>query len=140
LNVGALVAVASAAVPTWTEGNEVLLSTNLAGGVRAAQDKLEDAASVDGDVGAMVLSVRNDTLPTTPSTSATGDYQTITTDRLGRLWVASDVLATFMQDHNDLLRTLITELRIHTVFLQSGLNVQDDPSNYRNDPSFSQVN
>lgn len=37
-NVGALVAIANAAAPSWTEGNEVLLSTDLSGGVRLAAE------------------------------------------------------------------------------------------------------
>lgn len=39
-----------------------------------------------------------------------------------------------------LLQQILVELRVLTAFIGSGLNVQDDPDIYRNDPSFSQVN
>ena len=48
-------------------------------------EKLEDAPHASGDVGAYVLSVREDILAS--STSATGDYQSLKTDSLGSLWV-----------------------------------------------------
>lgn len=39
-----------------------------------------------------------------------------------------------------LLQQILVELRVVTAVLVSGLNVQDDPDRYRNDPTFSQVN
>lgn len=48
-------------------------------------EKIEDDAHSSGDVGAYMLSVREDTLAS--STSASGDYQSIKTDALGRLWM-----------------------------------------------------
>jgi hypothetical protein len=48
-------------------------------------EKLEDAAHADGDVGAYMLSVRQDVLA--GSTSASGDYQSFKTDSVGSLWV-----------------------------------------------------
>jgi len=44
----------------------------------------EDSAHIDGDIGAFMLSVRDD-VPTS-STSADGDYQSFKTDAVGRLW------------------------------------------------------
>jgi hypothetical protein len=48
-------------------------------------EKLEDAAHADGDVGAYVLSVRQDVLA--GSTNTNGDYQSFKTDSVGSLWV-----------------------------------------------------
>lgn len=52
--------------------------------VTTGSDKAEDSAHTSGDIGAYVLSVREDTL--TSSTSAAGDYQSFKTDSLGALW------------------------------------------------------
>lgn len=49
-----------------------------------ASDKAEDAAHVDGDPGPVVLTRRVDTASTSSGTS--GDYSTLNTDSLGRLW------------------------------------------------------
>lgn len=48
-------------------------------------EKAEDAAHADGDIGAYMLSVRQN-VPAS-STSADGDYQSLKTDALGRMWV-----------------------------------------------------
>ena len=48
-------------------------------------DYAEDSAHVSGDVGSYSLSVREDSLAI--STSASGDYQSIKTDALGRMWM-----------------------------------------------------
>lgn len=48
-------------------------------------DKAEDAASASGDIGTYMLSVRQDSPAS--STSTDGDYQSIKTDALGRMWV-----------------------------------------------------
>lgn len=53
--------------------------------VVSGSDKAEDAAHASGDIGAYVLSVREDTLAS--STSASGDYQSLKTDSVGSLWV-----------------------------------------------------
>lgn len=53
--------------------------------VQATFDYAEDSVASSGDVGAYVLSVRQDTLAS--STSASGDYQSFKTDALGRLWM-----------------------------------------------------
>lgn len=53
--------------------------------VSNGSDKLEDSAHVSGDVGTYILSVREDVLST--STSASGDYQSVKTDALGRTYV-----------------------------------------------------
>lgn len=49
-----------------------------------AGDKAEDSAHSDGDSGPPILSVRRDTAAT--SAGSAGDYATVNTDSLGRLW------------------------------------------------------
>lgn len=61
------------------------INANVDVSVTSGSDKAEDAASASGDIGTYVLSVREDTLAT--STSASGDYQSMKTDALGRLYV-----------------------------------------------------
>jgi len=58
--------------------------------VSTGSDKLEDTAHANGDVGAYVLTVREDSLTT--STSASGDYQSLKTDSLGRLYTTGSVV------------------------------------------------
>jgi hypothetical protein len=53
-------------------------------GIDFSFDYAEDSAHVSGDIGAYVLSVREDTLSS--STGASGDYQSFKTDALGRLY------------------------------------------------------
>lgn len=52
--------------------------------ITTGADKAEDSASVSGDTGSYVLSVRQDTLA--GSTSTDGDYQSFKTDSVGSLW------------------------------------------------------
>jgi hypothetical protein len=59
--------------------------------ITTGSDKVEDTAHVSGDIGTYILSVREDTLAT--STSADGDYQSLKTDSLGRLWTNVDKIA-----------------------------------------------
>jgi len=47
--------------------------------------KAEDAAHVTGDVGVMALAVRKDTAAA--SSGTTGDYEPLSTDATGRLWI-----------------------------------------------------
>jgi hypothetical protein len=55
----------------------------VAGSFAPADNHAEDDAHVSGDIGSFVLSVREDTLAA--STGASGDYQALKTDALGRL-------------------------------------------------------
>lgn len=96
-NVGALTVLANAAAPTWTEGNLVALSSDLAGALRVAGSIScsncsgtgvsvnEDVASANADPGTPAYAVRQDT--PAGSTSADGDYTPLKSDSLGRLWV-----------------------------------------------------
>jgi hypothetical protein len=69
---------------------ELLVAADIS--VTTGSDKIEDSAHASGDVGAYVLSVREDVLTT--STSASGDYQSFKTDSLGRLWTVAEVTVT----------------------------------------------
>ncbi len=60
------------------------INANVDVSVVNGSDKAEDAAHASGDIGTYILSVREDTLAS--STSATGDYQSLKTDALGRLY------------------------------------------------------
>jgi hypothetical protein len=61
---------------------ELLVAADVS--VTTGSDKVEDSAHANADVGTYILSVREDTL--TSSTSASGDYQSIKTDALGRMY------------------------------------------------------
>lgn len=76
-NIGALVGIANAAQPSWTEGNEVLNSTDLKGNQRT---RIQDAAGNDrgANVNAsnqLSVSVDSSVLPTGAATSAKQDSQ-----------------------------------------------------------------
>lgn len=60
------------------------INANVDVSVVNGSDKAEDAAHVSADIGTYILSVREDTLSS--STSATGDYQSLKTDAVGRLY------------------------------------------------------
>jgi hypothetical protein len=60
------------------------LSVVGAGGATSA-NKLEDAASADGDAGTHVLAMRDDDL--SQDSGADGDYQSVKSDSVGRLYV-----------------------------------------------------
>lgn len=60
------------------------INANVDVSVVNGSDKAEDAAHVSADIGTYILSVREDTLSS--STSASGDYQSIKTDALGRTY------------------------------------------------------
>jgi hypothetical protein len=62
-------------------------------------EKAEDAAHASGDIGQYVLSVRQDTPAS--STSADGDYQSLKTDSLGRLWTNSVIAGSVADDAVD---------------------------------------
>lgn len=93
--------------------------------------KAEDSVFTDGDVGVMNLGVREDVPSTTTNTN--GDYVAMKTDVNGRLWINSDVLGAILNRNNELLTQLLNEARIQTSFLAQGLNISDNPDNYRND-------
>lgn len=73
------------------DGDYAPLQVDASGRLRVVADldttnlteKAEDAAHASGDIGAYILSVRQDTL--SASASADGDYQSFKTDTLGRL-------------------------------------------------------
>lgn len=101
INFGVLPALANAAAPTWTEGNEVNLSTDLAGALRVGGTITctncsgsgvaanEDAASVSGDPGTPALAVRQDTISSSVSTD--GDYAFLKLNSVGRLWTTTAI-------------------------------------------------
>lgn len=60
------------------------LNVNADISVANGHEKAEDVAHVSGDIGSYILSVREDVLAT--STSASGDYQSVKTDALGRTY------------------------------------------------------
>lgn len=72
------------------DGDYSPLSLNATGALRIAgtfalnAEKAEDAAHSSGDTGMYSLSVRQDNPAS--STSADGDYQSLKTDKLGKLW------------------------------------------------------
>lgn len=61
-----------------------------------------------------------------PSPATSTAIATATADATATALAQGD-LATLLID-------ILTELKIITIFLQQGLNVQDDPSVYRNNP------
>lgn len=71
-NLGALVGVANAAAPSWTEGNEVLLSTDLAGNLRVWNGTNPASTALN------TYSVHITTNATTTPTSATAYISSIT--------------------------------------------------------------
>lgn len=79
----------TAAIPgDATNGLDVDVTRVIPGTAATALGKAEDAAHSSGDVGVMVLSVRQDTAAALSGT--TGDYQPLTTDDTGLLRVRSN--------------------------------------------------
>lgn len=77
-----------AALPTGanTIGSVASITTSVTPGTAAANlGKAEDAAHTTGDVGVMALAVRRDTAAA--SSGTTGDYEPLSTDATGRLWI-----------------------------------------------------
>lgn len=99
--------------------------------------KAEDSVSVDGDTGVMSLGIRQD-IPVS-DTSATQDYQSFKTDAQGRMWVNSDVLGNLLNNNGIILSQILVELKVITQILSQGLNVNDNPEMYRNDPILNVV-
>lgn len=92
-NVGALTALANASAPSWTEGNLVLLSTDLAGALRVSgggggTQYAQGSASTDTDTLTMAGAVRRDTAAVATGV-ADGDRLAPSTDSVGRLRVTS---------------------------------------------------
>lgn len=88
-----LAGTANASAPSWTEGRQVPLSTDLSGALRvtggtAATQYAEDAAETAGAQLSMAGSVRRDTAASSAGT--TGDNATINTDANGKLWTNAD--------------------------------------------------
>lgn len=72
-----------------TQAAATYLSVRLTDGssfLTAAADQVEDAASAGGESGPMVLTVRRDTAATSAGTA--GDFATLNTDAVGKLWVS----------------------------------------------------
>lgn len=93
--IGVLPAIANAAGPTWTEGNQVLLSTDLSGALRvsgggAGQEYVTDAGSA-GDAphtGGLSVMIRDDVLSAQETTDL--DYTAQRANARGALWVELD--------------------------------------------------
>ena len=87
-----LPALANSAAPSLTDGNLVLLSTNLSGELRVTgggggTQFAEDVAHVSGDTGTLALGVRRDVAAASSGTD--GDYEPFSTDNTGRLRIAA---------------------------------------------------
>jgi hypothetical protein len=64
-NVGALVGLANASAPSYTEGNEVLLSTDLAGNLRTADKSVvAQASTTSGQTGQLIQGATTTSAPT----------------------------------------------------------------------------
>ena len=90
-NLGVLPAVAEAAAPSFTEGNQVGLSTNLAGALRVTgggggTEYVTNAVAPADPTGTTVVSERDDQLATL--TEIEGDWTNTRATSKGALWVA----------------------------------------------------
>lgn len=90
-NVGVLPAVAEAAAPSFTEGNMVALSTNLAGALRVTgggggTEYVTNAVAPADPTGTTLVSERDDQLATL--TEIEGDWTNARATSKGALWVA----------------------------------------------------
>ena len=85
--------------------------------------------------GIATLSMREDILVN--DTTLSGNHQFIKTDALGRVWVTNNIEAALLTKQIEIQALILTELRVITAVLTSGLNVNDDPEVYRNDSSFN---
>ena len=101
----------------------------------SALSKAEDAASADGATGILNLAVRQD-FPDT-NTSANLDYSAVKTDSKGRLWINSDILGAKLEDHNVLLKLILSQLLIQNELLAAGLNIPGGTDSYKNDPFYT---
>lgn len=82
-----------AALPTGanTIGSVASITTSIVPGTAASNlGKAEDAAHVTGDVGVMALAVRRDT--SAASSGTTGDYEPLSTDATGKLWIVGSAI------------------------------------------------
>lgn len=97
-NIGALVGIANAAAPTYTEGNEVLLSTDLAGNTRvilnAETTKVIGTVRNVGNIGGIFDAVRTAAVPANVLLVGGRDYngniQAISMDPSGNIYLAMD--------------------------------------------------
>ena len=100
--------------------------------------KAEDSLAVEGDTGVAMLGVREDILLVDQASS--GDYGWLKLDNKGRLYIAADLMQAQLEAQINLLRELVTETKVHTSLLVTGLNVRDDVELYRADPYYQSVN
>lgn len=84
-----------------TNGLQVNVTKIVPGTTATALGKAEDDAAASGDVGVAVLTVRQDAPAGT--TSADGDYQSLKTDSVGRLWVNASGAAVPVTDNGGTL-------------------------------------
>lgn len=95
--------VAETSAPTLTNGKAGALSLTTSGSLRVAvtsgavSSVVEDAASVGGEDGILVLAVRRDTAASSSGTD--GDYSTVNTDASGRVWVNASGAAVPITDN-----------------------------------------
>lgn len=153
-NLGTLPAVATAVAPTYTEGNQVGLSTDLSGQVRisgtisassSAAATEADPTYVEGTDNAFSQDLNGHlrTLPyglvtDTPAVAATGTLQRLVLTSEGRLQVSSEAppLEVVLQQQAAMLSAIYTELRVITEVLQRGLNINDDMDQVRTDTAY----
>lgn len=116
------------AVTSTTIGGVEALDVNIAGGnltIAAGSEYAEDSAHADTDTGTYNLSVRQDVLAA--STDADGDYQSVKSDALGRLYVTDDQALSQLTDINtelDGLTTLVTATNTALSDVNSELDAQ----------------
>ncbi len=87
-NIGDVDVLTLPALPTGsnTIGSIASVTTSIVPGTGATNlGKAEDAVHATGDVGVMALAVRKDTAAA--SSGTTGDYEPLSTDATGRLWI-----------------------------------------------------
>jgi hypothetical protein len=104
----------------------------------ASAIKAEDAAAADADKGIALLSTRTDS--PIGLTTANGDYQWLTTDAQGRLWINADTLNARFDLLVEYSKQSIREQRLQTELLLQGMNLSIDPEHYRRDNDFAQMN
>jgi hypothetical protein len=101
-NLGALTGLANAAAPTYTEGNQVLLSTDLSGALRitgaaAGTEFTTDVAGGAGPwAGGTTVMIRDDALST--QETADGDWTVMRANARGAQWVELDPTSAVVVD------------------------------------------
>lgn len=118
LNFGTLPAIATAAAPVYVEGNQVGLSTDLAGNMR-----------ISGSISASssATATANPPLYTEGLTSAA-----FSQDLDGNLRTRNDTLLAWTRSRQqDTLDAILGELRVLSHYMREGLNVRDDTEQVR---------